>query len=506
MTVLKKGYRVFMPSLQAHSVLEQMPIVSVVGALLMLYVLTAAPSITWGNEGADSGELAAAVMTLGVAHPPGYPAYMMLGRLWLMLPLEGDPAYRLNLLSAVSAAIAVGGVMATIALIAPPLPVVARNIGAMAGGVLLGTTPLLWSQATITEVYAPGLAITVLIGYAIFRWHRSGRSSWWVGAWWGIGFGTGVLPQVALLLPGIVLVWLIGHQNSAVRWTLLKKGSVALGLGLLVFAYLPLRASADPGINWGNPTTVDSWWAHLTARQYHHLSVGEGDGRGWARMFSALVTVVSNIGVPSSLMAVVGGIVLSRIRHVALGYLGLIGLFAILLFAFYPVARSSAYLLPALYSVSIGAGVGIGMGCAVLMNRWAWQGTAIAIILLVWIRPRIPLPQSDIRHDDRAVTYAQTLLAALPPSAVLVSNHDECTFPLWYQQALGERPDVVVVDSRLLFYSWYRDQLAQRYPDIEAARWYPGGLQGTGRPLYALPLFVKEDAPFTPCSIHPLKQ
>src|SRR5687768_18545700 len=70
---------------------------------LALYLYTAAPGITWRNGGIDSGELATAVATGSVAHPPGYPTYLLLGRLATLLPVE--PARALAWLSALSAAL-----------------------------------------------------------------------------------------------------------------------------------------------------------------------------------------------------------------------------------------------------------------------------------------------------------------------------------------------------------------------------------------------------------------
>ena len=53
----------------------------VVGLLVfLLYLATTCPTVYFG----DSGELIAAADSLGVAHPPGYPLYTLLGRLMLL--------------------------------------------------------------------------------------------------------------------------------------------------------------------------------------------------------------------------------------------------------------------------------------------------------------------------------------------------------------------------------------------------------------------------------------
>jgi hypothetical protein len=80
------------------------------GVALMLFVacfgcycLTLAPTITWEHDGVDSGDLITAAYTLGIAHPPGYPLFTLLARVFTLLPV-GEIAYRVNLMSALLAA------------------------------------------------------------------------------------------------------------------------------------------------------------------------------------------------------------------------------------------------------------------------------------------------------------------------------------------------------------------------------------------------------------------
>lgn len=56
------------------------------------------------TQGGDSGELLAESCNLGVAHPPGYPLFVLITKGWLVLTeavgMGGSPAWRANLLSA----------------------------------------------------------------------------------------------------------------------------------------------------------------------------------------------------------------------------------------------------------------------------------------------------------------------------------------------------------------------------------------------------------------------
>jgi hypothetical protein len=67
------------------------------------YLFTLSPTVNF----LDSGELITVGATAGVAHPPGYPLYTLLVILAAAIPL-GDVAVRVNLVSALGGALAVG--------------------------------------------------------------------------------------------------------------------------------------------------------------------------------------------------------------------------------------------------------------------------------------------------------------------------------------------------------------------------------------------------------------
>jgi hypothetical protein len=64
--------------------------------IFIVYYLTMAKTIL---PNGDSGEMVSTAFFGGIAHPPGYPLYNLVGHLFLKLPIFGEPAFRLNLLS-----------------------------------------------------------------------------------------------------------------------------------------------------------------------------------------------------------------------------------------------------------------------------------------------------------------------------------------------------------------------------------------------------------------------
>ena len=106
-------------------------------------------------------------LPVGVPHPPGYPLFALLARCFAALPLGGSPAWRVNLLSAVSMAVAGGLVCAVV-------QSWTRDVAAalLAAGVF-GTSTLVWAQATTAEVFGLNAMLLALV---LYLWSRVERS------------------------------------------------------------------------------------------------------------------------------------------------------------------------------------------------------------------------------------------------------------------------------------------------------------------------------------------
>src|SRR3989344_4606621 len=111
-------------------------------ATAALYASTAAPSI----YPRDSAELTVAAHTLGIAHPPGYPLYVLLGKLFELIVPWGSVAFQLNLFSAFTAA-------AAVTLVFLIIDTVTGSVGpALVAAITLATSRLFWFYSTIAEV------------------------------------------------------------------------------------------------------------------------------------------------------------------------------------------------------------------------------------------------------------------------------------------------------------------------------------------------------------------
>ena len=137
----------------------------------IVYLLTLTPSICAG----DSGELTTAIYNLGAAHPPGYPLYTILGKIFTYVPLN-DIAYRVNLLSAFFGAFTVTFLFLFL------IKIIKTNRGSefnLKDYIIAGVSSLIfafsqthWSQAVIAEVYTLNIIFAPLLLLVVLVWQE----------------------------------------------------------------------------------------------------------------------------------------------------------------------------------------------------------------------------------------------------------------------------------------------------------------------------------------------
>ncbi|MGC8839215.1 MAG: glycosyltransferase family 117 protein, partial [Anaerolineae bacterium] len=244
---------------------------------LVLYVRTLAPSVVALFD--DSLEFQLVCYQLGIAHPTGYPLYTLLGKLFAFLPL-GDAAYRVNLLSAVA------GASTWALLFAVGRALGLRRVGAVAGAVALGTSPVFWSQATVAEVYALHCLFVALLLFLAVRWGRA-RDPWTARSrLWALAFALGLSlthhRMTLLLLPALALYagWVTLSRQASVRrlvlgsrrrpgfWGQAAGALVSFALPLALYAYIPLRGRVATSLDGQYVNTWPGFWDWVLARAY----------------------------------------------------------------------------------------------------------------------------------------------------------------------------------------------------------------------------------------------
>jgi hypothetical protein len=436
---------------------------------LAIYGATLSPDVL----PADSGELQVVAANLGVAHPPGFPLYTMLAHLMTRLPLGPSPAYRVNLFSALTAALALAVVAAAV------VRLTRRSLAGPVAALALGTATTFWAQATTANVRSLTALFTALVFYCLLRWRddvRGGRGDrWLIAAALAMGFGLTHHPSLVFLL--LVVLLFVPLADRALlrqprRWLWPALAGLA---GLLPLLYLPLRAGANVRGASTDLATLPGFLEHVLATGFRGDLFYYTDPASLAERLRIMGEVLTFSFVPLLPAGMVTGLALLIWRDRPLAWLlgGSAAIFT-LVAATYRAPQTVEYMMPAYVALAIILGYAVGeVGQA--PARWpdAWRAATAALFAALMLVAGL---WQGLRHapepDTSARETAGGLLDDAPEDSVILAHWHWVT-PLWYlQEVEGRRPDA---ESRFVF------------PDGESydATWAQrtGEAFATGRPV-----------------------
>lgn len=397
---------------------------------------------------------------------------------------------------------------------------------AAAVSVLVGATAYtVWAQSTVNEkVYTVSLLFVALITYLAMVWEdhsdsfRGNRIVLLVCFLLGLGATNHQMSILPVLALGVFVLW---HSwRTFLRWRLVAGGLAFAALGFsLQLLFVPIRSAENPIIDEADPECAsvleaitparhetvmgdtrflvkcDALSASLAREQYQKPPLGERQAPltaqlanywqyfdwQWAR------TLHPGIRAFVTLLFVAFGIV-GLLRHLR-GDPDSFVYFAVLLatvtglliyylnfkygYSLYPevaaldrheVRERDYFYILSFNLWGLYAGMGIVTVWQRLTGRLAGSGARLASLVLgIALIPLIfNFPLADRRGDYSARDWAYNLLQSVEPYAILFTNGDNDTFPLWYlQEVEGIRRDVTVIVHSYLGTKWYPKQLRE---------------------------------------------
>ena len=469
-------------------------------ALLVVYVLTLTPGVVGG----DPGELQFVPTILGMPHPTGTPLYILLGKVWSVLPLGPSVAWRMNLLAAASAALAAVLVYHCVYLI------FGRPVPALVAALSLALGLTFWEQALLADKYAFNALMVALVVALALRWGqtRSPRALNLLALVYGLSLAHH--RTMALWAPALLgYVW--WHERAAL-WRdgrrLLRLAALVLA-PLLLYFYLPWAESRNlPPGTW-HPGTARQWVDYLFDTGRTGLVYVDPADLGEMLLFYAR-TLQRDFTWPGVLLGVGGLAVQFRRRRPDALFLLVNYILQAFLAANHHVPRHWVYFIPSflIYALWVGEAAAAIWSAVERLGRGRARTAALAVLalaLLAW--PILPFGEryGPLRAAHLGAgtldPWRQTLkqgymgdrigsaIAHVASNAVIVCDWEQAT-PLWYfQQVEGLRPDVQVVYpvERL-------DEAAARGHPLYLAR-AVGGVADRWHPTASGPLIALQDEP-----------
>jgi len=414
----------------------------------------------------DTAEFQTVPPLLGTLHPTGFPAYTILG--WIasiVLQPFGEPAFRMNLFSAVCVATAVG---LTVVLVRQ---LTGRAVLAVAAGLVLFLTRITWDISTHADAHSLNLALLALVLVLLVAWEDRARAPagslpgtdrWLVAA--AAAYAVAVANHTIVLLaaPGIACFVLLVDPGILRRRGLVTRCvGVFAALTTAFYLELPLRAGPFRApIVYGHPDTLAGFAYVVFGQQFTGQLAGAVVDLG--RRFHDLVDLTaSQLGALAPLIPL--GLATTVLRRPSYAVLTLPTLALTCFFAIsYVNADIDRYYLGPLLIAVTWAAIALDLAIRAVVTGLRSLGArstvvaglaieVVAAALFAFSAVRAAPTVSaivDRRGDTGAAAWLDTALAEIKPGAVVISWWSYST-PLWYAQDIeGRRPDITVIDDR----------------------------------------------------------
>ncbi|MGI8905768.1 MAG: protein O-mannosyl-transferase family [Candidatus Sumerlaeaceae bacterium] len=485
----------------------------------LVYIRTLSPGMQMG----DGTELATCAQVLGVPHPTGYPLYMLLAKLWLIVTIGGEVIVRTTLLNAVimSAAAYLTTRVADLLLagVFPLWSEKARLFAAAAAGLSSAFLRFHWENAVVTEVYA--LQFLLMLGFVacVLSSERAVTQKRVVAAALIVGLGLAHHRMTVFLLLPMVWLWIRAWKDlpAVQRGRTLAFSAGVIALCLSLYAYIPLRASAR--LHWGNTRTWSGFIEHVRGTEYltrSFLRPAQGReftaetyvtfaARETAQIAGDFVGQFAPLNEEYYYDRYVERIFLAPGWRAVLLLLVLapIGLYGALLWkraarrTFWVTAVVSAQNVIVLFIYNI-----LDIRDYYLFPMWfgwicVWFGALGAVrvlserrllfapaaryasLLIPALIGTANFPRSDQSQNDAAERLSATILPNLPedrvaedsdvlPNSIVMTGGDFDSFTSWYRQLVRkQRTDVLIFGTNFIWKPWYADYFTpeqkQRY-------------------------------------------
>lgn len=457
-----------------------------------VYLLTLANTVSFF----DSGELISAAATLGIAHPPGYPLYAQWGHLFSYVPL-GNLAFRINLASAVFGSLAVMIIyLLTHHIILKAFPHTADTIKvkltALSASLSFAFSLNHWGQTNMSEVYAMNTFFIAFIILLLLIWRKKvlqgnhpekNHSKLLYLSIFLFGLAFGDHHTVLVVVPIIFFIIVITRWKLFLDARGLAFMLLFFILGISIYLYMPVRASAVLIMNWGDPETLD---------QFRWMLLREGYPRGsLSRELDLFLYQLKTINLLNEFT--IAGFILFMIGLISAtkrGWVYTIVTLTVLMVLSVGIIiysngpKENTFLFEAFHTPTymafspwIGAGLfwllSIVDRLLLKNNEGAMQSR---IILTIWIICLALLPAyllyNHFHKNDRsrnfiAFDYAVNELKSLSHNGILFTWGDSGAFPLWYLQFVEKYQDkTLLLHTPHLASSWYVDEI----PDLSRSR------------------------------------
>ena len=449
-------------------------------SVFSLYLFSCYPTI---SPFRDSGDLTVSSFTLGIAHPPGYPVYVLLGKIWNIFLPFGNTGYKMNLFSCLWTGISLVIIYNILVLLFRKIFNFNNYINKILSFlfiIYLGTTPSIWQLSVVSEMYTLNLFFFSLLFlcFLIF-WIRSDERYFYLFCFL-YGFGLGNHHTLILLLPGFLILFLSEIWKFKNKHKIIFLSIIFFIFGFSIYIFLPLRANCNPLINWGNPTNFTRFIDVILRKGYGGIALYESGELNrninifFIQLLNFFKLTFTRLNFVLFLFSLFGVFFLYKKNKnlclcFVLFYIFSGPLFFILsclkLDEFGKAILKVYYLLPDTLIIMLSI---IGLIYVLnLINNKTINVFAVILILLLCLKTLFNnYEKYNYRFSFIAYDYGMNTLRSAEKKSIILARSDTLFFVLKYLQIV-DRKYQDIHSMSFWFNDWYLQQERKRNPEIE---------------------------------------
>ena len=420
----------------------------------------------------DCGETITASYTLGIQHPPGYPLFSLLGKIFTFIPL-GDVSYRIYLFTITISLLCFIAIYIFFKKLLLILNLPDSNLFSFFPSFLFISGFTILQQSIIAKggIYILNIFFLVLISIFLINIYIQKdvkKNLFLFCLCFGLSLGNHLMLQIVLLPAYIFLLSKSDIlKNSGIKtWLFCLFFFIS---GFLIYVYLPVRAKTAI-LNWGDPSSISNFIEVITRYQYIRSEIT----RSFLSTFNQAVKFFSassfeNLFV-GYILIIIGCFMLYKQNKILFWYFLLIPIHFLLITSFYLNLKKDhlyimeTYITPIYFPFSVFMGLGLFFISDKIKNNIIVFCIFIALFLSqITIFYKILNKSKYFSPYD----YNRNLLASVEKNSILFMAGDGVVFPCWYLKYVKKfRNDVIIVGTPVLPMKWVRDNMIRQNPEI----------------------------------------
>ena len=432
--------------------------------IAVLYMLTLATTITATG---DSSEAVVSPYVLGVAHPPGYPLFTMLGHLFTYLPLF-NIAYRINIFSMFFS------LLSLVLCFELLKKLIKDNLISILCVFFLAITKMFWEYSIVAEVFALNYFFVFLLFFILIKWEETGNPVMLYLFSFILGLSLTHHQTVLFITPAYALFIFQNRQK-------LKGFNYFLGIfvfivGLTPYLFLPYAASRKPPLNWDDPTTLEKFIHIIKRGDYPKPAINLDHLFDWkyGQLYLFIASALRNLTPVGMLLGLIGIFTgLKKIRkhfwmfltaYICTGYI----------FIFFMGYTKDAVVINVVQRLYIFSTqifmVFVALGVVWLSEKFKEKKNLMPLIFipLIFILIAFNYAKVDKSNNHLLYNFTGNMLKSYPPGSIMIVSGDTLSMGIDYHQMVEkQRRDVIVVDQEKMTYPWYCEQKRQQEPTMD---------------------------------------